>query len=234
MKRRALGWCHRRRVAKDAPRSTPCEPWAAARPAHPAPRRPHRARAVRYRPPTRRRRPRPGPAGRAVHRHLPLGFGGQAPAGPAAPGLRLVAADMQHGLGQRGTLQFGTGTAAQEHTAAHLFHTTRRAAALVLHPGPTGCGPEFGAVVATVFGELQVLRPAHQLRVDLEFGHVHRLGATFVVRHKARPTGALPICQRWAGSQIGSRRARAGGVPRPARTTSVSHSRSSCSRLARK
>ena len=124
---------------------------------------------------------------------------------------------MQHGLGQCGALQVGTGTAAQEHTAAHLFHTAGRAAALVLHPGPAGCAPEFGTVVATVFGKLQVLRPAHQLRVDLEFGHVHGLGATLVVGHKASRAGhaahlpalsrqpdRLPPRTRWRRAQPGA------------------------------
>ena len=52
-----------------------------------------------------------------------------------------------------------------------------------------GGGPELGAVVAAVLGELQVLRPVHRLGIDLAGRHVHRLGATLVVWHQAGLAG---------------------------------------------
>ena len=120
--------------------------------------------------------------GAGQRRQFPLGLGGQAPAGPAAPGLRLVAADMHGGLRRADALHLPLSL--HQHALAHLFDVARRAARLGLHPGPALGRPPLRVVVAAVGGEFGITRPADGLGVDLELGDRHLVRPALVVGHE--------------------------------------------------
>ena len=114
---------------------------------------------------------------------FPFHFGGQAPAGPAAPGLGLVPADVHHRLRERHAHQ--AAVALLQHALAHLVDMARHAPAFALQPGPAVVGPPALLVVAAVLDELAVLRPADRLGVDLELGNAHLVRPLLVVEHEA-------------------------------------------------
>jgi hypothetical protein len=76
-------------------------------------------------------------------------------------------------------------------TAGHtdLLHIARAAPALqprqLLQPGPALGQPVFGLVIAAVIHKLDELRPAHGLRVNFKFRHIHGMGPAFHIKHKA-------------------------------------------------
>ena len=99
--------------------------------------------------------PTPAPAGRGVGGQIPFHFIGQAPTGPAAPGIGLVPGQVHGRLSHRHAHQLAE--ALRQHAVAQLVDMARRAPSLALQPLPALRVPELLRVVATVFDELREL-----------------------------------------------------------------------------
>src|ERR1019366_1317557 len=123
-----------------------------------------------------------------MRRGFPLGLARQAPAGPAAPRIGLVPADVRDRFGLRHARQ--SAEAVLQHAMPPLIDVARRPPRMALDPGPAVLVPMRTIVVAAILDKLAVLRPRDRLGVDLELGDRDRMRLALLVEAKAGGTGA--------------------------------------------